>query len=83
MDVITSLGYGKAFGYLTEDKDVFEYFKNMSMGIPIALGTAYFPWFARALKNPVVTGIIGDAPTGIMQIKECVLEYKHEFQCTD
>ncbi|KAE8453907.1 hypothetical protein EG329_007683 [Mollisiaceae sp. DMI_Dod_QoI] len=47
LDVISDLAFGKAFGYLEQDDDVFDYIKITDQYIPAMLVMANIPWLAR------------------------------------
>lgn len=47
LDVISDLAFGKAFGFLDKDEDVFEYIKITEQYIPAMLIMANIPWLAR------------------------------------
>lgn len=47
LDVISALAFGEAFGYLTQDKDVFDYIKISDQYIPVMLVMANLPVLAR------------------------------------
>lgn len=73
LDIITDLAYGKPFGYIAEDKDLFNFMSELSLGGRIGLGIAHFPWLANLMKTPLVTAIIGTAPPGIAKMMELVV----------
>jgi hypothetical protein len=47
LDVISDLAFGKAFGYLEQDDDVFDYIRIAERYIPAMLLMANIPWLAR------------------------------------
>jgi cytochrome P450 len=52
LDVISSLAFGRAFGYLEADADLFGYIKNTESALPTVLATSLVPWFLRVLQSP-------------------------------
>jgi cytochrome P450 len=52
LDVISSLAFGKEFGYLEADADKFGYIKTTESTVPILLATALMPWFLSLLQSP-------------------------------
>ncbi len=43
LDVITNLAYGKAFGHLAADSDVYEYIKTVEETLPAAMMVTALP----------------------------------------
>lgn len=72
MDVITDLAFGAPFGYIKEDKELFNYFRELELGLNIGLGVAFFPWLGRLLKHPLVVAAAGGNPPGISQLMKNV-----------
>ncbi len=58
LDVISHLAFGRAFGYLKTDDDVFDYIKITSSFIPIMLVLANIPALARLLQSPLFRGLL-------------------------
>lgn len=47
LDVISDLAFGKPFGFLEKDEDVYEYISITEQYIPAMLVMANIPWLAR------------------------------------
>ena len=58
LDVITHLAYGKAFGYLETDSDVYEYIKTMEETLPAAMLVTVLPWMNWLLQTKLVKRIL-------------------------
>jgi len=53
LDVITSLAFGKKFGYTTQDTDVYSYIKMTEESMPVMMCLAVFPMLARILQMKI------------------------------
>ncbi|KAL5331052.1 hypothetical protein ACEPPN_000581 [Leptodophora sp. 'Broadleaf-Isolate-01'] len=58
LDVITHLAYGKAFGFLTTDSDVYEYIKTVEETLPAAMLVTVLPWMNWLLQTKLVKRIL-------------------------
>ncbi|PVH79035.1 pisatin demethylase [Cadophora sp. DSE1049] len=58
LDVITHLAYGKAFGFLTTDSDVYEYIKTVEETLPAAMLVTVLPWMNWLLQTNLVKRIL-------------------------
>lgn len=58
LDVISDLAFGRAFGYLEQDDDVFEYIKITNSFIPIMLILANVPSLANLLHSRLFRGLL-------------------------
>ncbi|MAD83940.1 MAG: hypothetical protein CL912_13340 [Deltaproteobacteria bacterium] len=58
LDVITHLAYGKAFGFLETDSDVYEYIKTMEETLPAAMLVTVLPWMNWLLQTKLVKRIL-------------------------
>lgn len=56
LDVISDLAFGRPFGYLEQDDDVFDYIKITSSFIPVMLILANVPSLAKLLQSPLMRG---------------------------
>ncbi|EPE02891.1 benzoate 4-monooxygenase cytochrome p450 [Ophiostoma piceae UAMH 11346] len=52
LDVISSLAFGKSFGYLEADADKFGYIKTTESTVPVLMSTAILPWFVDTIQSP-------------------------------
>jgi hypothetical protein len=50
LDVISSVAYGKAFGYLATDSDLYDYLKTMEDILPSILIVTVLPWINSILR---------------------------------
>ena len=51
MDVITDLSFSRPFGFLTQDKDVYDYFKITKSFVPIMMVLSDLPSLATLLQS--------------------------------
>lgn len=58
LDVISNLAFGRAFGYLEQDDDVFDYIKITSSFIPVMLVLANVPSLANLLQSRFFRGLM-------------------------
>ncbi|KAE9372687.1 cytochrome P450 [Stipitochalara longipes BDJ] len=58
LDVISDLAFGKAFGYLEQDDDVFDYIKIIEQFIPAMLVMGNIPWLARLTHTRLFRGLM-------------------------
>jgi hypothetical protein len=58
LDVISDLAFGKAFGYLEQDDDVFDYIKIIEKYIPVMLIMANVPWLGRLTHTRLFRGLL-------------------------
>jgi len=58
LDVISDLAFGKAFGYLERDEDVFDYIKIIEKYIPVMLIMGNVPWLARLTHTRLFRGLL-------------------------
>ncbi|KAL5322290.1 hypothetical protein ACEPPN_010262 [Leptodophora sp. 'Broadleaf-Isolate-01'] len=61
LDVITHLAFGKTFGFVTTDSDVYEYIKTVEQTIPAAMMVTVLPWMNWLLRTKLVKGILPSA----------------------
>lgn len=54
LDVISDIAFGKAFGYLETDEDVFSYIKTTEDTIPVMILVGALPWLAQIIQSPVL-----------------------------
>jgi hypothetical protein len=58
LDIITTLAFGKKFGYIETDSDVYEYIKMTEDSMPVMMVLTVFPGLAKILQSPLVRGIM-------------------------
>ena len=58
LDVISDLAFGKEFGYLERDEDVFDYIKIIEKYIPVMLIMGNVPWLARLTHTRLFRGLL-------------------------
>ncbi|KAH7348871.1 pisatin demethylase [Rhexocercosporidium sp. MPI-PUGE-AT-0058] len=58
LDVITHLAYGRAFGFLETDSDVYEYIKTVEETLPAAMLVTVLPWMNWLLQTKLVKLIL-------------------------
>ena len=57
LDVISDLGFGHAFGFLEEDRDVYDYIKITKSFVPILATMANVPLVIRVLQSWPLKGL--------------------------
>lgn len=63
LDAITSIAYGKSFGYLQQEKDIHGHILGAKTFIKVATITSEIPWMARILRNKAVMSLLGPKVT--------------------
>ncbi|KAK4118520.1 cytochrome P450 [Parathielavia appendiculata] len=63
MDVITKVAYGKEFGYLERDEDVFHAIQGAEEGIPFLVVLAELPFLGWLFTRPWVLKLVGPKKT--------------------
>ncbi|KAK1979162.1 cytochrome P450 [Colletotrichum cereale] len=53
LDVISDLAFGKPFGFMESDSDVYEYIKTMEESLPMFMATTVYPWVIRLFASPL------------------------------
>ena len=54
LDAITLLSLGKSFGYVTQDKDIFEYVQTMFDNFPVMNFMTGYPPLVRLINHPAI-----------------------------
>jgi len=54
LDVITCLSLGQPFGWITEDKDMYEYIKTMEENLPVMNIFSAIPLLSAIMRIPAV-----------------------------
>ncbi|KAI1211765.1 cytochrome P450 [Annulohypoxylon truncatum] len=63
LDALTKIAYGRAFGYLTTDTDVYGYIESAEVQVPVLVALADVPWLERVFFSEPVLNLIGPKPT--------------------
>lgn len=63
LDTITKIAYGRAFGYLTTDTDVYNYIETAEITVPKMVALADVPWIERLFFSEPVLNLIGPKNT--------------------
>ena len=58
MDVLSTVAYGNAFGYLETDSDVYDYIKTTEDVLPAAMIVTIFPWLNWLLQTRLIKAIL-------------------------
>ncbi|EXJ92137.1 hypothetical protein A1O3_00687 [Capronia epimyces CBS 606.96] len=58
LDIIGDIGFGRAFGYLDEDKDMFSYISTTEATIPMIILVGAFPWLAKVVQSPLLKAFL-------------------------
>lgn len=53
LDIISKVAFGKAFGFMDEDDDLFGYIKQTEDTLPVMQMIAMVPWLIDLLQSPV------------------------------
>jgi len=54
LDTISSVAFGKQFGYMSSDRDLYDYIANMEKALPFVLIATILPWFNWVMKQDIV-----------------------------
>ena len=52
LDVISYIAFGKAFGFIESDSDMYDYIKTTEETVPMAMITTALPWLVKVLRSP-------------------------------
>ncbi|KAI1494958.1 hypothetical protein F5X96DRAFT_690711 [Biscogniauxia mediterranea] len=63
LDAITRVAYGRAFGYLKTDSDVFEYIAMTAKLVPMVTLMAEVPYLGRVILSDAALKLTGPKPT--------------------
>ncbi|KAI0179092.1 cytochrome P450 [Hypoxylon sp. FL1284] len=63
LDAITKIAYGRAFGYLATDSDVYDYIATTRTNVPVLASLADVPWLTRLVFSRLGLRILGPKPT--------------------
>ena len=58
LDVISTVAFGDAFGFLDSDTDVYDYCKIFEQQLPSIIFTTVYPWLVDMLQWPIVKKIL-------------------------
>lgn len=58
LDVISDIAFGKEFGYLANDKDMFGYIKTTEDTIPVMILVGALPWLAQVLHSRLFKSLL-------------------------
>lgn len=62
LDVITSITLGKSFGYLTEDKDMYDFIKIIKGELPLATACSNTPTLGKLVFGTGLLALLGSNP---------------------
>lgn len=54
LDVLSEIAFGEAFGYLTEDEDLYDYIKTTEEALPILFIANTLPLTKKILHSPMM-----------------------------
>jgi len=63
LDAVTKIAYGKEFGYLATDSDVYEYIETAEAYVPNLVILAEIPYLWNLVKHPWVLNALGPKKT--------------------
>lgn len=58
LDVISSIGFGKAFGFLISDSDVHQYIEMTEMNLPFMSILSLLPSLVKFVHSPLLSWMI-------------------------
>ncbi|RDW80147.1 hypothetical protein BP6252_04785 [Coleophoma cylindrospora] len=58
LDVISDIAFGKAFGYLDTDDDVFSYIKTTEDTIPVMILVGALPWLSQIIQSRLLKSLM-------------------------
>ena len=53
LDVISTIAFGEAFGFIGHDADFFDYIKTTEDTVPVMQLCALVPWLVKLLQSPI------------------------------
>ncbi|KDN60126.1 hypothetical protein CSUB01_02785 [Colletotrichum sublineola] len=53
LDVTSDLAFGKPFGFMETDSDVYKYIKTTEESLPVFVATTVYPWVIRLFASPL------------------------------
>lgn len=60
LDVITHVAFGKAFGYLDADSDLYEYIKGVESAVTAGMMVTVMPWIGWFLQTSIAKRVLPD-----------------------
>jgi len=75
LDIATDLAFGKSFGYLESDQDVYAYIEKTSKAIPMMIFLGIFPWLNIIVQSPLLRTLLPSEKdtVGLGKVIESVL----------
>ena len=58
LDVISSLAFGKKFGHIETDSDVYGYIQITAASMPVMLVLTVFPTLAKLMQSPLLRRVM-------------------------
>ena len=58
LDVISHVSYGKAFGHLATDSDIYGYIEEVDKTLPAAMMVTVLPWINWVLQTRLVKSFL-------------------------
>ena len=78
LDSITKIAFGQAFGFLTNERDMFDYMKTIEDVTPFIQTPALVPFLANILSSPIVIKLAGPKYTdkrGMGRLMGCAVSF--------
>lgn len=58
LDIISEIAFGKAFGFVDADDDVFSYIQTTESTIPVMILVGAFPWLMKIIQSPILKSLM-------------------------
>jgi hypothetical protein len=81
LDIITEIAFGDPFGFVKEDKDLWNYLKDLELGVSIMFSIGLLPWLSRLLKLPFMVSLVGRGPPSFVKIFKHVSTPRTSMTC--
>lgn len=65
LDVISTIAFGRAFGFLDKDGDLFDYIKTTEASLPLMQMIALLPWLLNILQSSLFKAFMPSAKDAV------------------
>lgn len=81
LDVISTVAFGEAFGFIETDSDVYDYIQTTEETLPAIICVSVLPWLNWALQSRLLKGLLPSDKDalGLGRVMGCVFAIWHPF----
>lgn len=65
LDVISTIAFGRTFGFMDKDGDLFDYIKTTEDSLPLMQMIALLPWLLNVLQSPLFKAFMPSAKDAV------------------